>query len=355
MKIQINKKGVCIYIVMLAAGLVFASFYGGPVSFAWLYALLLLLPLSGVFIFLNYKFLRIFQEIEVHRVVRGEDHTFRAVIENEGLLPIHRMRLLLYDDRCNIYELVNGQEISLGGHEKRELQSGISCRYAGSYYVGIAKVGFSDPFFIFSVELPVPYTFRAVVSPPITDIAHAALDLENPLNSVGLKSRQLLEETPGSDMRAYRRGDPLSAVNWKVSARLGEFAVRVPDKMEKRTVTVLMQAANVPDNAQDIEFLKKRDYFLELIVSAAWHFAEQGVPVRLIYPAGTVSESVVDSHRSFMEFYGRAADGIFYSSKEEFGKMRDLAAGRGSDYGDGTWIIIREDPGEGEGYFHICG
>ncbi|MCR5294598.1 MAG: DUF58 domain-containing protein [Lachnospiraceae bacterium] len=355
MKIRVNRKRFFLYLAALAAGLVFASFYGGPVVYAWLYALLLLLPLSCGYIFLNYKFLRAFQEIEVHRVTRGEDHTFQALLENEGLLPIHRMRLMLFDERCDIYELRTGQEISLGSFEKMEFHSGISCRYAGSYCVGLKGLGFSDPFFIFSAELPVLYTFRAVVSPPVTDLADAVLDLENPLNSRGLKSRNLFEDTPGSDMRAYMRGDSPSSVNWKVSARLGELTVRVPDRMEKRRVTILAIAAKVPEDRMDIGFLSRRDYFLEMFVSAAWHFAEQGLPVKLIYPAGKVCETLVDSYRSFMAFYAAAADGIFYSSEEEFAKMEDLANGRGSMYDEGTWILIREDPEPGEDRVTVCG
>lgn len=355
MKIQINKIRLIIYLAVMTASLVFSSFYGGPVSYAWLYAIVLLLPVSLLYIFLNYRFLRIYQEIEVHKVVRNEDHAYKALIENAGILPIHRMRILLFSDRCNLYEIEEGSEISLDVLEKKELNSGISCRYAGSYYVGIERVAFSDPFFIYTIEFPVPYSFRAVVSPQITDLANAALDLENLVNSQGLKSYIQKENTPGSDLRPYRRGDSIRSVNWKVSARLSELTVRVPDRMEKRRVTILMQAANVPDNHQDVEYLKLRDYFLEFAVSAAWHFAEQGVPVRLIYPAGKVSESIVDSYGSFMDFYGIVADGIFYSSAEEFEKLKCMADDRRSNvYDDGTWILIREDPGPGESHFIIC-
>ena len=122
--------------------------------------------------------------------------------------------------------------------------------------------------------------------------------------------------------------------------------------MEKRTVTILMLAAFVPDKMQDLEFLKKRDFFLEFIVSAAWHFGRQGIPVRLIYPAGKISELVVDSYESFQEFYGTAADGIFYYSESEYDEMRNLAADLRSTlrstYDKDTWILIREDPGPGE-------
>ena len=84
MNLHIHPKGAAIYFICLAASVVFASFYGGPVSFAWLYACLLLLPLSALYILLNYHFLRFYQEIEVHRIVRGEDHRYLAKIENAG-------------------------------------------------------------------------------------------------------------------------------------------------------------------------------------------------------------------------------------------------------------------------------
>lgn len=355
MSISVNKKSVLLFLCALAASLIFASFYGGPISYAWLYAVLLLIPFSALYVFLNYTFLRIFQEIEVHRLVKGEDHQYRAIIENAGFLPIHKMRLITLNDRCHLYDIADGRQISLDIHEKKELRSGISCLYAGSYNIGIEKVGFSDPFSLFTVSLNVPYTFRAVVSPQITNIADAFLELENLINNAGLKSPRRCEDTPGSDMRPYEKGDSLKFINWKVSARLSQWMTRVPDKMEKRTVTIVIQAAPVPDNNQDLAFLKRRDYFLELIVSAAWHFGGQGVPVRLIYPAGKISETLVDSYDSFMDFYSIVADGIFYNSREDYENIQMMATEqRSSGYDNGTWILIKEDPEPGESHCVIC-
>ena len=355
MSIQFNKVRIIIYFIVISAFLVFASFYGGPVSYAPLYGALLILPVSAAYIFLNFRFLRVYQEIEVHRFPKGEDHRFRAVIENAGFLPIHKMRLYTHRDRCDLYEIEDGQILSLDIREKKELISGINCKYAGSYDIGLSKAAFTDPFSIFTVVVKIPYNFRAVVSPRITDIADSYLDLENLVNSTGLKSNWMTEETPGSDLRPYQRGDALRSVNWKVSAKLSELTVRIPDKMEKRTVTILMEAANVPDNCQELEFLKKRDYFLEFIVSAAWHFAKQGVPVHLIYPSGKVNESEVDSYENFIEFYNTVADGIFYHSEEEYNKIQSLVMNRGSSwYDNNTWILIREDPEPGESHCTVC-
>ena len=37
------------------------------------------------------------------------------------------------------------------------------------------------------------------------------------------------------------------------------------------------------------------DFFLEFIISAAWHFGKQSVPVRFIYPSGQIKESIVSN------------------------------------------------------------
>ena len=233
--------------------------------------------------------------------------------------------------------------------------SGIICKYAGAYNIGIDRISLSDPFYMYTVELDVPYNFRTIVRPQITDVATKVLDIENLINNTGLKSNRLFEDTPGSDMRAYQKGDSLNSINWKVSAKHNELMVRTPDKMEKRIVTVLMEAAKTPENREDLEYLKKRDVFLEFVVSAAWHFGEQGVPVRLIYPSGDVKESTVDSQESFMDFYSIVADGIFYGSDKAFQEIKRLATERrNSVYDNDTWIIIREDPDEGESSCIIC-
>ncbi|WP_029233136.1 DUF58 domain-containing protein [Butyrivibrio sp. VCB2006] len=356
MKITVCKLRLIIYLIVLIASLVFASFYGGPVAFAWLYAVLLLIPVSILYIFINNSFLRIYQEIEVHRLTKGEEHRYRVSIDNEGILPIHRMKLYLYADRCELYEIENGQELSLDIHEKKELSSGINCKYAGTYNVGIESVSFTDPFGIYTITIDIQYSFRAIVSPRITDMADRVLDIENLFNNTGLKSPRIYENTPGSDNRPYQRGDSLSSINWKVSARLSELVSRIPDRMEKRTVTILLQAVNVPERDQDTEFLKKRDFFLEFAVSAAWHFGQQGMPLRIIYPSGKITESTVDSYESFLEFYNVVADSIFYSSDENYRELQSMALKAGeSVYGQDTWIIIREDPKPGEDYYLICG
>lgn len=355
MKITFHKKGLCLYFLFLIASLVFASFYGGAVSFVWLYALILLIPVSFFYILINYKFLSIYQTMDVHKVLKGDEHEFTLVLENDGVLPIHRMKLTTYVDRCVLKAIEDGMEVSLDSFKRKELKSGLSCRYAGAYDVGAGFVSFTDPFRIFTLRFKVPYSFRAIVSPRITNAGESVVDIENIVNSTGLKSTIQNEDIPGSDMREYEKGDPISAINWKISAKFGDLVVRLPDKKEKRTLTMILEAANIPEIKWDTQFLKDRDRFLELIVSCAFNFAGQGVPIKLIYPSGTVTEKMVDSYESFLEFYNCVADGIFYSTDSEVSKLKEMISSRSDIYGDETIILIKEQIQPGEDYCTVIG
>lgn len=355
MKITFTKVNLLIYLLVLTAGIVFASFYGGPVAFAPLFALLLLIPASILYIMTNFAFLRLYQEVEVHKLTKGEVHKYRASFENAGLLPIHNMSIGTFADRCTLYDIPSGIHISLDPKEKKELISGINCLFAGAYYVGIETISFADPFHIFEVTLDVPYSFRALVKPRITDIAGKSLDIENLINSTGQKSLHLPEDIPGNDLRPYQKGERLAAINWKIFAKYSELMVRVPEKMERRTVSIIMNARNIPEREQDTDFLKARDFFLEFVVSAAKHFSDQGIPTTIIYPAGALFEIRINSAAAFAEFYNSVSDSLFFSSDSEYKKLQDIISIHREKRNDKeAWIIINEAPGPGEQFISIC-
>ena len=356
MKIKIHKWRLLIYFCVLVLGIVFASFYGGPVSFVWLYAMLLLLPLSGIYLFVSYHCLRIYQEIDVMKLTKGETHTYRVVLENDGVLPLYDMSLYLYTDRCKLFEIREDTKVSLNSFQRVELSSDIQCFYAGAYYVGIHAIRLVDPFRIFDVMLDIPWKHRAIVRPQISDLASEDLEIENLIQNMGVKSEYRFEEIPGSDNRPYQRGDSLHSINWKVSARLNELTVRLPDKMEKKRITLLLLADKTPENSQDIEFLKIRDYFLEFIISVAWYFSDRGIPLTVIYPSGSIVETTIRTHKDFLDFYNTVTDHIYYGTDSTLTELQDLAfAQEKSVDEEETWIVIKEHPLPGESFTSICG
>ena len=355
MKINLNKIRFFIYIAILVLSIVFASYHGGPVSYLWLYAILLLIPLSVFYLIFNYRTLRIYQELDAIKITKGEVHNYRAVFENNGCFPIHKMGLYTYTDRCKLSEIEEKKELNLRSFDRQELLSEITCNYAGGYYIGIEKISLEDPFGLFQVIIPIPWSFRAIVRPQVTDKAAGALEIENLINSTGLKSEDHFEEIPGSDTRIYQPGDPMHAINWKVSAKTSKLMVRMPEKMERRTLTLFLLADSAPEDSQDIAFLKRRDYFLEFVISTAWLFSEQGLPLRVLYPSGKLTETTITSYQSFMDFYNNVTDHIYYGSSKVLEEMQKMSEERRSNaFENDTWIIIKETPVNGEEFYTVC-
>ena len=356
MKIRFNKTGCIIYSLILTACIIFASFYGGLLPFVMLYGIILIIPVSILYNILNYRFLSVYQELDSHRVVKGDMHKLDISINNEGYFPIRNMELILHSDRCDFEGINNGQLISIEPGRKIKIAAKAACRYAGAYYIGISQLEFSDPLGMITCVSDVPYTFRAIVSPQITDSANSYMDIENIINSIGRKSDKRYEETPGNDMRNYYPGDPIKSINWKVSARLDTYMVRVPERMDTRRITLIMEAADVPERMQDTEFLKRRDYFLEFAVSAAWYFAGRGMPVSIIYPAGKITEKQIASYEDFHVFYSDVSGGLSYRSEDEKERMHKLVQERRDSLGrDETSVIIIEDKWPGEGFCVVAG
>lgn len=343
-RININIRNFIIYLMILIASVVFASFCGGLLPYVLLYGMFLLLPVSTLYIILSFAFISVYQELDVHRLVKSERHRLSVSLENTGLLPVHDVELILFIDRCDFDGIHDGETISLDPKEKKLLEAKTSCLFAGSYDVGLKGLRFNDAFRIFSISFNIPYSFKAIVSPKITDIADRYLDIENILNSTGHKSRMRYEEIPGNDLRSYYPGDAISKINWKVSARLGDLYVRVPDKLDTRIISLYLEPVNTQEKLKDTDFLKRRDFFLEFAVSAAYYFAGRGIPVHLIYPAGKITEKTIDSYEGFHEFYNDASAGISYRSDDEHDRMHKLIqerryAGDGSE----TRVFILEE------------
>ena len=90
------------------------------------------------------------------------------------------------------------------------------------------------------------------------------------------------------------------------------------------------------------------------MVSSAKHFTDQGIPLTIIYPAGTIREETIDSSKSFTEFYGSVSDRLFYSTDSDYKQLQDLISTHRKMSDDRkTWITINEAPGEGEHFIDI--
>ena len=293
-----NRVPRIVYLALLIASAVLVTNRGGGFSYVLFFSVVLYIPIAFIQLLYTRKVLRIYQDVNGRLLYKNTAVPCQITIENSGMFPIGSINLIM-DKKITEFESDFTEETySFLPGENREIDTKISCKYAGEYVEGISRIKIADMFGLMSMEYDIPSPLRIHVLPVITDIAVAKI---NRLFEEIAGRRQLFkldkdDIAPGNELRKYAEGDPLNTVHWKNYARTGEVYVRIPDKQESEMLTVVI----IPDRDTTIE---KHDYMLEYIVSIANLFARQSKPVNFIYYSGGVKTYLIEGYDSFRVFY----------------------------------------------------
>ena len=102
-----------------------------------------------------------------------------------------------------------------------------------------------------------------------------------------------------NETRPYVAGDPMKNIHWKVSAATGELTSRVPELLDLKSIVVVLIAQPPAEFKNNTDYIKRRDYFLEFVVSCAYYHADKGESIRMIYPRGTIKDIQVSTLDEF--------------------------------------------------------
>ena len=251
------------YLIVLIGAAVIVSNIGGAFSYVFFYSVLLYIPIS------------IF------------DYTFCN-------------RLLFPDRVTDFKECITDTTYSLFPKDTIRLENVISCKYSGSYEAGIVAFTIHDPFRIIDASYRISTPLRVNVLPAVTDIAVS--DINRKLENILIRSGNMVinnnENYLGNDFRKYNPGDPINRVHWKNYARTGKLFIRLPELKMSQMIIIVKDEMDGSE-----ESLKKRDYFLEYIVSVMNYFAKNKKPLEITYFDSGIRSCIVDDYESFDKAY----------------------------------------------------
>ena len=365
-----------LYLALLVLSIVWISFQGGRLPYLTFYTLLMIPIGSAAYLFYVCRALRFYQGPSSHLATRSEGFSFPIILENTGPLPIVSLKLIMEKELCSFLNFDDAQVRSLNPGSRLEFTPEIVCLFAGAYPVGAKQFVIRDCFGLFSYTGRIPSPWRAVVRPQITSRADALLDMEQIRSAMEIRSISL-ESTLGSELREYQKGDSLRHIHWKNSARSGTLLVRRPEPRQMEQIRVLLlpdngdaeklrsdgshpgrfggaappshgtgdAAAEQNGSADPLYATRRRDQFLELIVSIADYFCRQNQSVVFWYPLETMQEMIVDSYENFQQFYERIPDLIAGSRADAFDWKTWLSAHAA---GDGSSVLLLNEEYTGE-------
>ena len=232
--------------------------------------------------------LRVESEAQPAHILRGENSTVTVTLSHRSLLPAGRA---LLQSREETKELVF-KCFSPVAYETEFLG-----RHVGKYEMGPDEIEVRDLFYLCRFRVKCAGTAQLMVLPRAFPIDKPEVNA----GEDGLKSLPRSQEdfNAPDDTRAYREGDTLKRVHWKLSARRMELVVRKyetpapPDTLILLDTGVPDERAEAPAVAADL-----RDALCETAVAVAKMQMEDESPVRLPLHGAQAVEFAADHARS---------------------------------------------------------
>ena len=249
-------------------------------------ALLLYLGQKTIYQKVWHKNLRVRLSFQEEGIWEGQESTLSEIIENQKKLPLTMLKVKFQSDRHLLFADTKGSRTTdkfyrndifqIGALEKVTRVLRFTAGRRGYYTIAEADLVASDLF------LTAQYTAA-------TDIGHSSLyvypkPFSHPAFRQSLKQlrgqvlakRHLLEDPfEYRGIREYQPQDDLKSINWKATARTGEFKVNQKNYTAEKSVRIFI-------NLEDTGILKKEDCVeasLQIATALLLLFLEQGMQV----------------------------------------------------------------------------
>ncbi|MGB4659708.1 MAG: DUF58 domain-containing protein [Mobilitalea sp.] len=290
-----------ICVLSIVATGIFASNYGGNISYALFY-MCFMIPIIAFFytVYVYFRF-KIYQSMDNYLVVKGDWNTYSFVIANEDYITFRNVKVNFLSDKSTIESAHETAEYSLLPSESERLDTRIKCNYRGEYHIGVDSIEVTDFLYLFSITYPIGTKLKAVVLPRIVPlqqlgIAPPQTDVKNPF-----RFSNMAEEELDSEVRKYNPGDSRKRIHWKASARQHELISRKYQYIPKAEIVLFMDLMKIKE--EDLRVIIVEDKIIESILAIANYYALRGTPSEIIYEMNGKRRVRIASKDDFNAFY----------------------------------------------------
>ena len=283
-----------------------ATLRGGAASYL-LFECTLLVPCLSL-AYLVYVFLRfrVYQNLDVKTVVKGQRVPYSFVLSNEDRITYCDIRITFENVVSGIDNINPDDSYCLLPETQINRRTTMVCRYRGRYQVGISRIRVTDFLGLFSITYRCPQTVNAVVLPMVIHLDKLAYA---PKSEAEERERELSlrEEIPNMQIRQYNRGDSMRRIHWKAAARTQELKTRqYTEEPRKKNLLVLdLTRQSAYSNETRLIF---EDKLLECAIAIADYFLKINTPLEIITERNGYRSFTISQAGDFREFYGFCAE-----------------------------------------------
>ncbi len=270
-----------ICILSIIGSSIYASYYGGNISYALFY-LTILIPIIA-FLYTLYVYIRfkLYQSMDSHLIMKGEWNAYSFIIANEDVITFRNIKVNFLRDKSTIESASQSAQYSLLPSESEKLETRIKCNYRGEYYVGVDSVEVTDFLYLFKITYPMTSKLKAYVLPRVVPIEQLGIvpaqnDVKNPM-----RFSNNAEEELDTEIRRYYPGDLKKRIHWKASAKMRQLVTRKYQHIPKAEISVFMDLAKIKDD--ELKVTIAEDKIIESVLAITNFYALRRIHTRIIY------------------------------------------------------------------------
>jgi hypothetical protein len=313
-----------ILLSLFILALVTISFYGGVISYAFFFAVLLIPLLSLIYLLYVLHFSAVYQDVGTRNITAGEAVPYRFILSNEGHVTFTGIAVRLYSDYSSVTDVPDNRQFTLFPRDRVTFDTMLTCRYRGEYEIGVRKLIITDFLGIFRLSYRMPSCLEAIVKPRIIRLERLD-DIPEP--AVINQSHQRQENNePDLTVRDYIPGDSLTRIHWKSTAKSGELKVRNEVGAIKQKILLLADFERV--STEMATFMPLENQVLEQVIALLYYFARHAIPTELLFNREGLESRMVNDIKRFNSVYEELAS-VQFREKNTFDNMFKNASSHG--------------------------
>jgi len=267
-----------IYAALLLFSVVLISLFGGTVSYALFFAMVLIPVVSLVYLIVVFAQFTLYQNVDSKDVVANTPTGYYFILKNDGFVSFSSVQIRMFSSFSEIEELPEESEFCLVPEEQYKYETRLFGKYRGEYQVGIKEVILTDFLRLFRFRYKIPSTIKANVAPNLITLTSAGcLD-----EIITLSSNDTMNSSEEMDtvVREYMPGDSLRNINWKMTAKEGRLLTRKTIGEKKQGICALVDGKRYSKDMA--EYLPLEDQLLKTMLAVNLYIAKQDIALEVL-------------------------------------------------------------------------
>ncbi len=231
--------------ILLIVGMgIYASRYGGRISYTLLYFVILLPILSflyTVYVYIRFKY---YQKTGNSKIVKEEPTAYFFRIGNEDFLTYSNIKVNFFSDNSKIINAEKKEQYFLLPGQKETIEAELCCKYRGEYHVGAKSFEITDFLNLYRITFPVFSKMQVSVLPRVMKWKYSDFVFEDE-DEKEQDSYRNKEEEADVLVREYQHGDTLKRIQWKTSAKRGKLYTREYRNITKQSICVVLDLSDI--------------------------------------------------------------------------------------------------------------